>query len=58
MTMEEDLLQMARYWETQSKVIKKYRMQRATDITEIMFLDTVIESLSELSSSVKDYYEN
>lgn len=58
MTMEEDLLQMARYWETQSKAIKKYRMQRATDITEIMFLDTVIESLSELSTSVKDYYEN
>lgn len=58
MTMEEDLLQMARYWETQSKSIKKYRMQRATDITEIMFLDTIIESLSELSTSVKEYYEN
>lgn len=58
MTMEEDLLQMARYWETQSKAIKKYRMQRATDISEIMFLDTVIESLSELSTSVKEFYEN
>lgn len=58
MNMEEDILQMARYWETQAKAIKKYRMQRATDITEIMFLDTVIESLDELSSSVKDYYEN
>lgn len=58
MTMEEDLLQMARYWETQSKAIKKYRMQRATDISEIMFLDTVVESLDELSSSVKEYYEN
>lgn len=58
MTMEEDLLQMARYWETQSKAIKKYRMQRATDITEIMFLDTVVASLDELSSSVKEFYEN
>lgn len=58
MNMEEDLLQMARYWETQAKAIKKYRMQRATDITEIMFLDTVIESLGELSNSVNEFYNN
>lgn len=58
MTMEEDLLQMARYWESQSKAIKKYRMARATDVTEIMFLDTVIDSLDELTSSVNDFYEN
>ena len=56
--MEEDILQMARYWETQSKAIKKYRMQRATDVSEIMLLDIVIESLNELSSSVKEFYEN
>lgn len=56
--MEEDLLQMARYWESQSKVIKKYRMARATDVTEIMFLDTVIASLDELADSVNDFYEN
>lgn len=56
--MEEDLLQMARYWASQSKAIKKYRMARATDVTEIMFLDTVIASLDELVSSVNDFYEN
>lgn len=56
--MEEDLLQMARYWASQSKAIKKYRMARATDVTEIMFLDTVIASLDEIVSSVNDFYEN
>lgn len=56
--MEEDLLQMARYWATQSRTIKKYRMARATDVTEIMFLDTIIDSLDELVSSVNDFYEN
>lgn len=58
MTMEEDILQMARYWASQSKAIKKYRMARATDITEIMFLDTIIASLDELANSVNDFYEN
>lgn len=56
--MEEDIMQMARYWASQSKVIKKYLMERATDITEIMFLDTIIDSLDELVSSVNDFYEN
>ena len=56
--MEEDVLQMARYWASQSKAIKKYRMARATDVTEIMFLDTVIASLDELVGSVNDFYEN
>lgn len=56
--MEEDLLQMAKYWASQSKAIKKYRMARAVDVTEIMFLDTVIASLDELVSSVNDFYEN
>jgi len=56
--MEEDLIQMARYWATQSKAIKKYRMARATDVTEIMFLDTIIASLDELANSVNDFYEN
>lgn len=56
--MEEEILQMARYWANQSTAIKKYRMARATDITEIMFLDTVIDSLDELSNSVNDFYEN
>lgn len=56
--MEEDLLQMARYWASQSKAIKKYRIARAVDITEIMFLDTVIGSLDELIISVNDFYEN
>lgn len=58
MNMEEDLLQMARYLTSQSKTIKKYRMARATDVTEIMFLDTVIASLDELAESVNDFYEN
>lgn len=56
--MEEDILQMAKYWASQSKVIKKYRMERATDVTEIMFLDTVIAALDELTSSINDFYEN
>lgn len=56
--MEEDILKMAKYWASQSKVIKKYRMVRATDVTEIMFLDTVIAALDELTSSVNDFYEN
>lgn len=56
--MEDVILQMARYWASQSKVINKYRMARATDITEIMFLDTVIASLDELVNSVNDFYEN
>lgn len=49
---------MARYWEAQSKAIKKYRMARATDVTEIMFLDTIIASLDEMADSVNDFYEN
>ena len=49
---------MARYWATQSKAVKKYRMARATDISEIMFLDTIIATLDELVSSVNDFYEN
>lgn len=56
--MEEDVLQMARYWASQSKVIKKYRLARATDVTEIMFLDTIIASLNELVGSVNEFYEN
>lgn len=56
--MEDDILQMARYWASQSKAIKKYRIARATDITEIMFLDTIIESLDELVNSVNNFYEN
>lgn len=56
--MEEDILQMARYWASQAKAIKKYRMARATDLTEIMFLDTVIASLDEISNSVNEFYNN
>lgn len=56
--MEEDILQMARYWASQSKTIKKYRMARATDVTEIMFLDSVIDSIDDLVSSVNGFYEN
>lgn len=56
--MEEDILQMARFWASQSKVVKKYRMARATDVVEIMFLDTVIASLDELVGSVNEFYEN
>lgn len=56
--MEEDILQMARYWASQLEAIKKYRMARAKDVTEIMFLDAVIASLDELVGSVNDFYEN
>lgn len=56
--MKEDILQMARYWASQSKAIKKYRMARATRISEIMFLDTIIASLDELVDSVDEFYEN
>lgn len=56
--MEEDLLQMARYWASQCSAIKKYRIMRATDINEIMFLDSVIAMLDDLASSVNEFYEN
>lgn len=56
--MEEDLLKMAIYWEAQAEAIKRYRMMRATDISEIMFLDTIIASLNELANSTNDFYEN
>jgi hypothetical protein len=49
---------MARYWTSQSKAIKKYRLARATDVTEIMFLDAIIASLDELVGSVNECYEN
>lgn len=56
--MEEDILQMAKYWASQANAMKKYRMARATDVAEIMFLDTVIATLDELVMSINDFYQN